>query len=377
MNGKVLLYQPYMDEIGHFRFFFELWKQHLTASGYDVTGVTGYAVEPAEPPSDVHFVNPAKGRFTRILGTMKGLGLAFRTAQERRIPVIYIQDFEIVTLTLAMVRYRKLMDGKRIVLHQHAGNFEVDASESWVLHLYRRLTRVLFRRLLLNPDVRIIANGISIAEGLERYTGIGAPTVVASTWGTRPGEPTAPSEPNHFLFAGILRKDKNLEGVLDAFSRFGKRDWSLTIAGRPMEYTPDEILGLIRRSGVDATRIDLQLRFIDDDEWASFFSRATYVLIPYKAFNKSNSGPLIDALQYDCIPIVSDFGERGDMVRRLGIGYAFDFDMRTLVALLDRLLAPGHSNDEVLDAIRSVKSDHTWPKILRDLTENHRIFDPS
>jgi glycosyltransferase involved in cell wall biosynthesis len=376
MNGKVLLYQPYMDEIGHFRFFFELWRQHLTASGYEVTGMAGFSKEPDHTPDTDYFVNPAKGRFTRILGTLKGLSRAFRLAEERSIPVLYIQDFEIITLSTAMWVNRHRLVGRRIVLHQHAGNFEVEAAESRVLHLYRRLTRPLFRRLLRKPEVRIIANGGSIAEGLERYTGVGAPTVIASTWGTRPGEPTAPSEPNHFLFAGILRKDKNLEGVLDAFSRFGKRDWSLTIAGRPMEYTPDEILGLIRRSGADATRIDLQLRFIDDDEWASFFSRATYVLIPYKAFNKSNSGPLIDALQYDCIPIVSDFGERGAMVRRLGIGYAFDFDKRTLIALLDRLLAQGHSNAEVAKAIRSVKADFTWPKILRDLTGKHRIFDP-
>lgn len=376
MSRKILLYQPYMDEIGHFAFFFELWRDHLTASGFEVTGLVGFAKEPDTAPDTDYFVNPVKGRFTRILGTVKGLSRAFRLAEERRIHVLYIQDFEIITLSIAMWMNRRRAAGRRIVLHQHAGNFEVQASESRLLHLYRRLTRFLFRRLLRMPEVRIIANGVSIAEGLARYTGVGAPTVIASTWGTQPGAPIAPKEANTFLFAGILRSDKNLELALASLSNHLDADWKLIIAGRPFDYSADRIHAMIRDAGIPDDRVETHLRFIPDAEWATFFSRAEYVLIPYKALNQSNSGPLIDALQYDCIPIVSDFGERGDLVKRFGIGYAFDFERRPLAELLRGLLAEGHSNAEVVKAIRSVKEDFTWPKILRDLTGKHRIFDP-
>lgn len=376
MSRKLLLFQPYVDELGHFRFFFDLWRTHLTESGYEVTGLVGLSTSPETAPDSEYFVNPAKGRFTRILGTVKGLCHAFQLAADRNIPVIYIQDFELLALSAALFLKRRQVSNRRLVLHQHAGNFEVDRSESILLHLYRSLTRTLFRRLLLRPNVRIIANGRSIADGLTAYTGIGAPTVVASTWGTTPGTPVAPKEKNSFLFAGILRKDKNLELVLDTLGTLGAMDWSLVIAGRPMEYSEADIQELVRQSGIDPSRVEMHLRFIPDDEWATFFSRAEYVFIPYKAYNKSNSGPLIDALQYDCIPIVSDVGERGYLVRELGIGYAFDFAERSLINLLMSRLQPDSTNDEVLAAIQQVKSDFTWPKILRDLTENHRIFEP-
>ncbi len=376
MSRNILLFQPYADVIGHFRFFFDLWRAHLIESGYEVTGLVGYSAEPESKPDTDYFVNSAKGKFTRILGTIRGFSQAFRLASDRKIPVIYIQDFEIVALSVAMWMNPRKVRTISIVLHQHAGNFEVDRSDSLVLHLYRKLTKVLFRRLLARPNVRIIANGAYIAEALEQYTGIGAPTVVASTWGTTPGNMTTPKEPRTFLFAGIIRNDKNLELVLASLAKHLESEWRLIIAGRPFDYTAEQIHTMIRDAGIPEHRVETHLRFIPDEEWATFFSRSEYIFIPYKAYNKSNSGPLIDALQYECIPIVSDFGERGDLVKRFGIGYAFDFETRSLSTLLLHLLNPDHDNSSVLRAIRLVKNDFTWPKILRELTENHRIFEP-
>jgi len=376
MNRKILLFQPYADVIGHFRFFFDLWHAHLIESGYKVTGLVGYSSTPVDKPDTEFFVNAAKGKFTRILGTIKGFSQAFRLASDRKIPVIYIQDFEIVALSVAMWMNPIKVKSLSMVLHQHAGNFDVDRSESMVLHLYRNVTKFLFKRLLAKPNVRIIANGGYIAEALENYTGIGAPTVVASTWGTTPGSMTMPKEPKTFLFAGIIRNDKNLELVLASLAKHLDADWRLIIAGRPFDYSAEHIHTMIRVAGIPESRVETHLRFIPDEEWATFFSRSEYIFIPYKAYNKSNSGPLIDALQYECIPIVSDFGERGDLVKRFGIGYAFDFDSKNLSDLLKRLLHEDHDKTMVLNAIRSVKDDFTWPKILRDLTENHRIFEP-
>lgn len=376
MNRKILLFQPYIDVIGHFRFFFDLWRAHLTESGYEVTGLVGFEKTPTSEPDTDYFVNASQGKFTRILGTIKGFSQAFRLASDRNIPVLYIQDFEIVALSIAMWMNPRKVKSLSMVLHQHAGNFEVDRSDSLVLHLYRSVTKVLFRRLLAKPNVRIIANGGYIAQALEQYTGIGAPTVVASTWGTTPGIMTMPKEPKTFLFAGIIRIDKNLELVLDSLAKHPDSEWRLIIGGRPFDYSAEQILELIREAGIPEHRVETHLRFIPDEEWATFFSRSEYIFIPYKAYNKSNSGPLIDALQYECIPIVSDFGERGDLVKRFGIGYAFDFEKRSLSELLKRLLNPDHDTTPVLNAIRSVKGDFTWPKILRDLTENHRIFEP-
>lgn len=376
MNRKILLFQPYADVIGHFRFFFDLWRAHLIETGYEVTGLVGYATEPKIKPDTEYFVNSSEGKFTRILGTIKGFSQAFRLASDRNIPVIYIQDFEIVALSIAMWMNPRKVNSFSMVLHQHAGNFEVDRSDSLVLHLYRHVTKMLFKQLLARPNVRIIANGGYIAEALEQYTGIGAPTVVASTWGTTPGTMTAPKESTSFLFAGIIRNDKNLELVLASLAKHLDAEWTLIIAGRPFDYTSEQIHKLIREAGIPESRVETHLRFIPDEEWATFFSRSEYIFIPYKAYNKSNSGPLIDALQYECIPIVSDFGERGDLVKRFGIGYAFDFESRTLSELLKGLLHEDHDKTKVLRAIRTVKDDFTWPKILRDLTENHRIFEP-
>jgi len=376
MSRKLLLFQPYVDEIGHFRFFYSLWQSHLNEQGYVVSGLVGCLTPPVDLPETEYFINTSKGRFTRILGTIKGMGIAFKSASDKQIPVIYIQDFEIMALSIAMMLNWRRVKTLRIVLHQHAGNFEVDRSESLVLHLYRKITKVLFRRLLARPNVRIIANGGYIAEALQQYTGIGAPTVVASTWGTTPGNMTAPKESKSFLFAGILRNDKNLELVLASLAKHLDAEWTLIIAGRPFDYTAEQIHKMIRDAGIPEHRVETHLRFIPDEEWATFFSRSEYIFVPYKAYNKSNSGPLIDALQYECIPIVSDVGERGDLVKRFGIGYAFDFGHRSLSELLKRLLTPEHDNTSVLTSIRQVKDDFTWPKILRDLTDNHRIFEP-
>jgi glycosyltransferase involved in cell wall biosynthesis len=383
----ILLYQPYCDQIGHFKDFHAIWRKYLESQQIPVISVLG-TTEIARNDSTVVFANTSENRILQILRTIRGLRLAFKHARRTRARAIYIQDFEIATFTLARGFFGRKLSAERICLHQHAGNFNTSPADSLVTRLYRNLTRWMYISLLRDPRVRIIANGSNIAHELRVYTrNVNDAGVIDSNWGTNVGgaENRSPDngtqagpiikKPNTFLFAGIIRKDKNLEYLLSEFAQLPAGSAHLLIAGKPFDYTPSEIELLIQQAGIPAENVRFLPSFFTPDEWADMFRAAEFIVIPYRAANQSSSGPLIDALQFNCIPIVSDYGERGYITRSYNLGLCFDFERRPLRDVLKQVTSDDFDRTEYQQRIASLKSQFTWSYILHDLTHQKAIFN--
>lgn len=372
----ILLYQPYCDQIGHFKEFHAIWREYLLTQDYVVLSVLGTTEIPPDETT-VTFSNTSTSRTRQILRTLHGLRLAFRHARRVRARAIYIQDFEITTFMLARWLFGYRLPVQRICLHQHAGNFHPSPGDSRFFKLYRSITRRLYTVLLGDPRVRIIANGSHIAQALRSYTHHGNDaSVLDSNWGTQVQSLGVESvkRPNSFLFAGIIRSDKNLDYLLREFAQLPAGKAHLHIAGIPFDYTADEIRVKISQSAIPAENITFEPSFFTAQEWADRFRASEFIIIPYRASNQSSSGPLIDALQFGCIPIVSDYGERGYITRTYDLGLRFDFEQTPLREILGLVCSPEFDPTPYRERIRSVKSQFTWSFILHDLTHQKKIF---
>jgi len=383
----ILLYQPYCDQIGHFKDFHAIWRRYLESQQIPVFSVLG-TTEITSDETTVVFANTSANRMLQIIRTVSGLRVAFSQARRTRARAIYIQDFEIATYSLARWLFGWNVPAERICLHQHAGNFNTTSADSVVMRAYRTLTRRLFINLLRDPRVRIIANGSNIASELRTYTRhVNDDSVIDSNWGTNVGDAgnlpvdngTQPGpiikKPNSFLFAGIIRKDKNLEYLLSEFAHLPAGSAHLLIAGKPFDYTPSEIEVLVQQSGIPVENVQFLPSFFTPEEWAEMFRAAEFIVIPYRAANQSSSGPLIDALQFNCIPIVSDYGERGYITRAYNIGLCFNFDQKTLRSVLKQVTSADFDRTEYLRRIETIKNQFTWSYILNDLTHQKAIFN--
>jgi glycosyltransferase involved in cell wall biosynthesis len=372
----ILIFQPYVDEIGHFKDFHTIWRTYLIGEGVRVLSVLGTTTVTRE--QDVWtFPNQSKNRLIQILGTIKGLQIARAKAVHHHAAAIYVQDFEILTFSIAWLLYFRSHRAINVVLHQHSGNFQPDASASFFIRSYRWLTRFLYNWLLSYPNITIVANGKFIADALIAYTKTPHTSrVIASNWGTTlAAEPHRDTKiPNSFLFAGIIRSDKNIEYLLQEFARVADQNFTLTIAGKPFDYTVEHIQQLIDASGIPPENITFIPGYFSYDDWRHIFGRAEFIVIPYKSTNQSSSGPLIDALQFGCIPIVSDFGERGFITKAYEFGMTFNFTDTQLSDCLRDILKPSFDRTPFLKSIEEKKHTFTWNFILDDLTKKRTIF---
>jgi glycosyltransferase involved in cell wall biosynthesis len=383
----ILLYQPYCDQIGHFKDFHAIWRSYLESQQIPVLSVLG-TTEITSDETTVVFANTSANRMLQIIRTVSGLRMAFAQARRSRARAIYIQDFEIATYSLTRWLFGWNVPAERICLHQHAGNFNTTAADSVVMRLYRTLTRRLYINLLRDPRVRIIANGSNIASELRTYTRhVNDDSVIDSNWGTKVGSEVSntpsgakssqnyPKKRNTFLFAGIIRSDKNLEYLLEEFAQLSEGEAHLLIAGIPFDYTSDEIEAFIRKVDIPPANITFRPAFFSTDEWSEMFREYEFIVIPYRASNQSSSGPLIDALQFNCIPIVSDYGERGYITRAYNIGLCFNFDQKPLRSVLKQVTSADYDRTEYLRRIETIKNQFTWSYILNDLTHQKAIFN--
>ena len=171
------------------------------------------------------------------------------------------------------------------------------------------------------------------------------------------------STPGRFLTFGQIRAYKGVDRLVEAFRSVSLDGATLVIAGRPDTEGTKEVL-----SGLAAgdTRIDLALRFLDDDELAAQIASAEVVVLPYRQIY--NSGAALLALSMNRPLLMPD----GPATRLLRDEFGPDWIM-----LFEGELTAGHLERSVDRAQRREPASvvdmtlREWPRLAELLVDGY------
>jgi len=380
MPKKIILFQPYYDLEGHFKSLLEIYRNTLTNIGFNCYCVLGRSRKNKSIDSDTVYKSIQKNKLLRILSSYLGLRKVGKVAQNNNIGTIHLLDFEIVILGMFLRFNKNLFSEKKIVLTLHSVNY-LRGDHSFLKKLYKHLIIWSYQYLDKNFNADIITNGETLTSYFQSQIRFKNTRIITSSWGARKvnisqQRKLIERKKNSFLFLGIIRRDKNLEYLLDQFSTIDN-DFTLTIAGMPFEYDIKTLTSLVENSGINSDRIKTYFEFIDNTQYQNLLLSHQYLVLPYSSENKSSSGPLIQALQYELIPIVSNYGERGSIVKKNGIGYTFEFETssKSLTEIVESISSNNSEDyDFYLDRIRHVKQDFQWENIIKKLIYDSKIY---
>ena len=376
--NKVLFFQPFYDLKGHFKPFLKTHERILTSSGFDCFHVIGRdSKQKIEDTSSEYYYN-GSNKIIRLLSTYRGLKKIKEVCRKQNIEIIHFLDFEIIVLCFFMFLNQRFFSKKKLILTLHSVNYIQKDVTGIHNTIYRKLIIYCYRYLDSAFTVDIVTNGDTLTDTFNSQVGLKHSRVITSNWGTEEANSTVDlhqKKQDSFLFLGIIRRDKNIEYLLEQFSNI-QSDYILTIAGMPFGYEKKELNKLIKYSGIPDKKLKTHLDFLDDQDYESLLSSHKYIVLPYKETNKSNSGPLIQALQYNIIPIVSDYGERAQIVNKFSLGYTFKFHHgANLSSIIQHILKDEDSQEQIyLDNIIAKKDSYLWKNILEKLIQYHKIY---
>ncbi len=155
------------------------------------------------------------------------------------------------------------------------------------------------------------------------------------------------------LFFGAIRRNK---GLLEFFSLINKagvdtKKITFIVAGEFSEYSESDLQKIIDRSEY---KIDIQIenRFIDDQEKEQMFNKAHYILLPYLDDFLAQSGVVMDAYQYKKPLIVSSNPSLKYLVTHEFTGYLYNEN--NLKSLLEEEIYNQNQYDSYLQNINDV-----------------------
>ena len=124
-----------------------------------------------------------------------------------------------------------------------------------------------------------------------------------------------------FLFLGQIRSYKGIEEFLKVFEQITDEQCRFIIAGsvgKANESYGEYLQGLVKDK-----RVQLDIRFIPDDELQVYFSAADLVVLPYKDI--LNSGSLLLALSFNKPVIVPAHESIREIVKEYGSDWLFGY----------------------------------------------------
>ena len=168
----------------------------------------------------------------------------------------------------------------------------------------------------------------------------------------------------NFLFFGNIQTYKGLDILLAAIDKLKTKysNFSLTIAGRCPKW--NELYQPLIDSSL---KINLQIRFINNDEIPEFFSNAHYLVLPYK--DVTQSGPLMIAYNYDIPVISSDVDGFKEFMEDGRTGYLFESaNVDSLEKVLEDAVTRNESDyNKLVKGVKEYKQIHFAPeKITND-----------
>jgi glycosyltransferase involved in cell wall biosynthesis len=171
------------------------------------------------------------------------------------------------------------------------------------------------------------------------------------------------------LFFGAIRRNK---GLLEFFSLLNKvsvdtKGITFIVAGEFTEYSESDLMQIIDRSEY---KIDIQIenRFVDDQEKEQMFNKAHYILLPYLDDFLAQSGVVMDAYQYKKPLIVSSNPSLQYLVTHEFTGYLYNEN--NLKPLLEKEIYDQKQYDIYVQNINSVLVNKYSDEQIRKLYMN-------
>lgn len=182
----------------------------------------------------------------------------------------------------------------------------------------------------------------------------------------------------NLLFVGAVKPYKNIELLIDVASGFGSAV-HLTIAGKAS--TPAYQASLEERAKT-VKNIDLQLRFVADEELPQLIADSDVLVLPYDLASSLNSGTVILAFSYQRTVICPRIGTLADMDAVAGNLFTYEYGEKgEHLAQLGQQIASAiekkRGNPLALDTMGTnmlayVSRVHNKSEIGKQLSEHYR-----
>lgn len=152
--------------------------------------------------------------------------------------------------------------------------------------------------------------------------------------------PRSEAVPGRLAYAGLVRRYKNVDGLVRAFraARAADPTLSLHVAGNP---SSEELARSVRDAAEGDEAVRLDLRFLDDAALVDVVTSAELVVLPYRHMH--NSGTALLALSLDRPVLVPDNATTRALATEVGPGWVQTFtgelDAAALRTALERVRA--------------------------------------
>lgn len=348
---KILFVQPTADKRGHYGFYTVNLCQEFARQGHEVTLFTNkvFPERYLDEKPKFEIVEHLGGRyafesqdekkrlvpfyfaFGYVRNSYRIVAAALRYAKDKHFDVIQLLDAEYSALSIALKLHGRglppvvlLIQGANFSFAKYPGNF--------VLRCYKPVQRTILKSRL-GKEIRSLATlGEFHREELQKQFQLpkSFPIKVIHDGADGPKNPPSqkearerlglPTEGPLFLFFGMLRKDKGIEFLFEAFSMLQETPARLVVAGSLFDYSEEQIRAMLQRLGIE-NRVILRLGYVSDAQVPLFFFAADAVVFPYRKIYTGGSGPLLKEAAVFRTPIIAnDVSEMGKLVRERGIG---------------------------------------------------------
>jgi beta-1,4-mannosyltransferase len=181
----------------------------------------------------------------------------------------------------------------------------ISRRQRWLLRWADRWTTL---RIALNEDTPVPDGGLAAVVPHGHYR----------DWFA--DHARARRDPAAFGFFGLVRRYKNVEGLVTAFTRV-PGEVSLRVAGKP---SSEELADSLRALAAADPRVTLSLHFLDDAELVSVASSVALVVLPYTHMH--NSGSVLAALSLDTPVLVPANAANQLLADEVGPGWVLQYE---------------------------------------------------
>ncbi|OMH31604.1 glycosyl transferase [Tersicoccus sp. Bi-70] len=137
--------------------------------------------------------------------------------------------------------------------------------------------------------------------------------------------------PGRFGYAGLIRRYKGTETLVQAFRDLDGEAWSLVVGGRP---SSPELAGTLTEAAAQDPRISTRLAFLTDAELVDVVGSSQLVVLPYRHMH--NSGGALTALSLNRPVLVPDNTVNRRLADEVGAPWVQLFDGELTAADLQR-----------------------------------------
>lgn len=189
------------------------------------------------------------------------------------------------------------------------------------------------------------------------------------------GQSDVEPEPNTLLFFGMIRPNKGFDRIPELLDRVAEAvpDVRAIVAGSP-DVAPqidDDVVERTVAALESHDRVELHAEYVPNDEVATYFERASVVVLPY--YDATFSGVAMIAYTFGTPVVATRTGEIEGLIEADETGLLADPD--STVELADRVvevLTDDDRREELRRNVEAVREDHRWDRIARQTRTLYR-----